>query len=285
MSMRQRQTILAHALAHIPRQSFTQRALVSAGAQPECLEAVLGANPERQLVREWEKQGLRAMGGGEARKMGGKAQREVDLGRVRGALAKRLEWSGKVGEHLVQAYALLATPEKELSAPLPKPLTTLIASLGSKLRLDAPYVPPQETPMTITPQLPSSPPPATLTLPLLNPLPLISYALTIADEALYVSGAEPETKSGELDWYTRRLGLALIYLHAETHLLRPRPAHSSTDPQIPLAMRQLDESLARYRRLSEANARLGEVEKQMGQFGWFVWKSWGGLFRSRGWIN
>lgn len=40
--------------------------------------------------------------------------------------------------------------------------------------------------------------PQSLTIPLLNPLPLLSYALKIADEALYVSGAEPETKSGEV---------------------------------------------------------------------------------------
>jgi hypothetical protein len=37
-----------------------------------------------------------------------------------------------------------------------------------------------------------------ITLPLVNPLPLLQYAIKIADEALYVSGAEPETVSGEV---------------------------------------------------------------------------------------
>lgn len=40
----------------------------------------------------------------------------------------------------------------------------------------------------------------TITLPLVNPLPLLQYAMKIADEALYVSGAEPETVSGEVSF-------------------------------------------------------------------------------------
>lgn len=98
----------------------------------------------------------------------------------------------------------------------------------------------------------------------------------------------------QLDWYTRRIGLALIYIHAETHLLRPRTrtAHATpaaeaaaADPQLSAALGQLDTSMERYRAISRADARLGEVESQVAQFAAFVWKSWGGLFRSRGWIN
>lgn len=97
------------------------------------------------------------------------------------------------------------------------------------------------------------------------------------------------------------MGLAMIYLHAgtsprhplthalttsaETHLLHPRPPHSTADPHLPAALAQLDTSMARYRALSAAGGRVGEIEREVGQFAWFVWKSWGGLFRSRGWIR
>jgi hypothetical protein len=77
----------------------------------------------------------------------------------------------------------------------------------------------------------------------------------------------------------------LIYLHAETHLLRPRPAHAAADTQLPVALAQLDASMERYRALSRAKARLAQIEGEVGTFAGFVWKSWGGLFRSRGWIN
>lgn len=43
--------------------------------------------------------------------------------------------------------------------------------------------------------------------------------------------------------------------------------------------------MTRYRRISEVGGRVKDVEREVGRFGWFVWKSWGGLFRSRGWIN
>lgn len=74
---------------------------------------------------------------------------------------------------------------------------------------------------------------------------------------------------------------------SESHLLHPRTTAAATtvDPQLPAAMKQLDASLARYELLSAAGGRLAEVRHEMGEFGWFVWKSWGGLFRSRGWIQ
>ncbi|KAI5450533.1 hypothetical protein NCC49_002989 [Naganishia albida] len=315
-----RQSILSAATSLVREHSFTRRAILSAITHhpdgrhfqdPAGLIEPLfgtGVEPERALVREWERQGLHRMREafevqpeGEAgrsvvvaRRGKGKA-REVDFEAVKRALGERIKWSSETaGEHLVQAHALLATPLHTLSAALPKPLTTIASALGTTFRLDRAYLTPEEEQCrsgTPTQQLQSPPPPPSApraTLPVVNPVPLLRYAGRIADEALYVSGAEPETVSGELDWYTRRIGLALIYIHAETHLLRPRTrtAHAtSADPQLSAALGQLDTSMERYRAISRADARLGEVERQVAQFAGFVWKSWGGLFRSRGWIN
>ncbi|KAJ9095711.1 hypothetical protein QFC21_005583 [Naganishia friedmannii] len=295
-----------------------------------------GVEPEKSLVREWEAQGLQSMkdafagrsversGGVVAVTTGrakGKAQKVVDFPALKTALERRIRWSSETaGEHLVQAHSLLATPTHQLSTAMPRPLTLLASRLGSALRLDAPYTPPHGPSHESPPRHNGSRDgngeaqrvPA-ITLPLVNPLPLLQYAIKIADEALYVSGAEPETVSGEFDWYTRRLGIAMIYLHAgkfskaaypgclarliknihdgsfltESHLLHPRPTEAMTmvDPQLPAAIKQLDASMARYELLSAAGGRLAEVRHEMGEFGWFVWKSWGGLFRSRGWIQ
>jgi hypothetical protein len=98
-----------------------------------------------------------------------------------------------------KAHALLATPGHTLSASLPRPLTALAAALTPKL--DPAYITPDErhpqlgTQTQRSAQHPTAP---RLTLPLVNPVPLLRYAGTIADEALYVSGAEPETVSGEV---------------------------------------------------------------------------------------
>jgi len=69
--------------------------------------------------------------------------------------------------------------------------------------------------------------------------------------------------------------------------LHPRTATVATtvDPQLPFATKQLETSMARYESLAAAGGRLAEIRHEMGEFGWFVWKSWGGLFRSRGWIQ
>ncbi|KAJ9114979.1 hypothetical protein QFC22_005307 [Naganishia vaughanmartiniae] len=313
---------------------------VSPVQTPEALLESLfgrGIEPEKSLVREWEAQGLQSMkdafsdrsvegsNGVVAVTMArakGKAHKKVDFPALKTALGKRIRWSSETaGEHLVQAHSLLATPTHQLSTVLPRPLTLLASRLGSALHLDAPYTPPQDTNHASpqrhdgtrnengeTQHVP------TITLPLVNPLPLLQYGIKIADEALYVSGAEPETVSGELDWYTRRLGIAMIYLHAgkftlaalpemygqadhahttdgisrtESHLLHPRTNETVTmvDPQLPAAIKQLDASMARYESLAAAGGRLAEVRHELGEFGWFVWKSWGGLFRSRGWIQ
>lgn len=97
-----------------------------------------------------------------------------------------------------QAHALLATPGHTLSASLPRPLTAVAEALVPKL--DPAYTTPDEPPQlgTQTQRSAQRPTAPRLTLPLVNPVPLLRYAGTIADEALYVSGAEPETVSGEV---------------------------------------------------------------------------------------
>ncbi|KAJ9111198.1 hypothetical protein QFC20_002692 [Naganishia adeliensis] len=279
-----RQNVLRNALSLVSQHSFTRTALLTSIRQlphhdsesllqsPEVLVESLfgtGIEPEKSLVREWEARGLESMKAafprdGEERAVAvttgkgkGKAT-QVDFEALKRAMGARIRWSSETaGEHLVQAHSLLATPSQPLSASLPQPLTAIAAALGTRLRLDLPYTPPSEGPTqaTLTQQTPTT---QSLTLPLVNPLPLLEYAVKIADEALYVS---------------------------ETHLLHPRPPHATSDPQLPAALKQLDASMARYRALSAANGRLAEIEKEVGQFAWFVWKSWGGLFRSRGWIN
>lgn len=79
-------------------------------------------------------------------------------------------------------------------------------------------------------------------------------------------------------------------LVAESHLLHPRPAptadrRTSQDPQLSSALEQLDASLSRYGLLVSAGNSLSSTGGGLTQFASFVYKSWGGLFRSRGWIQ
>lgn len=96
----------------------------------------------------------------------------------------------------------------------------------------------------------------------------------------------------------------LIGAIPESRLLLPRTSSSS----LPHAQDTLTASLAHYSSLaSSLSAALppisntgdaprltprgpdgraqGDAWRAVGEFGGFVWKSWGGLFRSRGWIQ
>lgn len=129
-----RQSILSAATSLVREHSFTRRAILSAITHhpdgrhfqdPAGLVEPLfgtGVEPERALVREWERQGLHRMreafevqpAEGEAgrsvvvapRRGKGKA-REVDFEAVKRALGERIKWSSETaGEHLVQVSLL-----------------------------------------------------------------------------------------------------------------------------------------------------------------------------------
>lgn len=108
-------TVLSNALAFVPRYSFTRQALLAAtpqAAQADLVESLFGTGeePARNLVREWEEQGLGAMALPATEGKGiiarGKAQREVDFAALKSALGRRIQWSSDVGEHLVQVRPL-----------------------------------------------------------------------------------------------------------------------------------------------------------------------------------
>ncbi len=95
----------------------------------------------------------------------------------------------------------------------------------------------------------------------------------------------------QTDWYVRRLAIGLIYLHAESHLLQPRPINTisvstnTTDPFLAAALTQLDASLNRYRGFAKGNEQVKSGERQLGQYFSFVGNSMKGLIKSRGWIG
>jgi hypothetical protein len=111
MSMSLRSSILKHALPHLPEQSFTVRPLLDSLSSlpqnhpdrnetvtPEVLDVLFGSelNARRELVKAWEEEGLRDMVEGEM----SKGRSEIDA--VGDILARRLEYSSRIGEHLVE---------------------------------------------------------------------------------------------------------------------------------------------------------------------------------------
>ena len=113
MTMSLRTQILKHALPHVPEQSFTLRPLLDSLSNlpkdhpdrndtitPEVLDVIFGSelNARRELVKAWEKEGLRDMVGFEIPK-----GPELEL--VGEILARRLEYSSRIGEHLVEVCA------------------------------------------------------------------------------------------------------------------------------------------------------------------------------------
>ncbi|WVQ93999.1 hypothetical protein IAU59_001077 [Kwoniella sp. CBS 9459] len=248
-----RSQILSHTLPLLPTHSFTRSALVTSlrSLKPEInnadavIDTVFGSGsvgPVKSLVEFWEEQGRSEM------------EMESSLGEgnveLEDVLARRLEWSAAVGEHLVEAYANLLTPSSTPSIPLPS--LPILRQLLSSFKLPPAYSPPQlgssspssssstgastsSRPITsILDQL------STMTghrIPLLstNPIGPLAYAWKVADQALYVveqkSKPVGQVKRGYWnepvgpgpEWYTKRIGLAAAYLSAESRLLQPYP--------------------------------------------------------------
>jgi ubiquinone biosynthesis protein COQ9 len=115
-----RTRILHHALTHVPEHSFTLRPLLNSlsalpashidhdlSVSPEVLDVLFGSelNARQDLVREWEDEGLRYMVDSKPAPLQqgiekkGKA-RELDT--IAEVLRRRLEYSSRIGEHLVE---------------------------------------------------------------------------------------------------------------------------------------------------------------------------------------
>ncbi|TYJ52371.1 hypothetical protein B9479_007027 [Cryptococcus floricola] len=312
-----RAQILAKALSAIPSQSFTRPALVGSlvALKPEfpdpeaVIDTVFGPGnvvPAKALVEAWEEEGLKSMRGT------GEGQGRKGLEAL---LARRLEYSAGVGEHLVEAYANMATPDKTHTFPLPlNAVRTILSSLQTSM--PPLYSPgPKQTspkPQPINPSFPtledesplsrlSSTTP--LPIPLLNPIPPLMHSLRIASEAIYhTTDAHATTlaKKGVVkrgywnepvgpgpEWYGERLGLGIVYLVAESHLLQPLPSPTTSgnqvNPHLPAALASLRTNLVRYQKLAKAMENTEEnVGDAMG-FVDYVARSWQGLIKSRYW--
>jgi len=112
-AMSLRTKILQHALPHVPEQSFTLRPLLDSLSSlpathpdrnetvtPEVLDVLFGSelNARRELVQTWEEEGVRDML--ESESSGQKGGSEMDM--LAGILARRLEYSSRIGDHLVE---------------------------------------------------------------------------------------------------------------------------------------------------------------------------------------
>ncbi|KAG8956915.1 hypothetical protein FRC03_010714 [Tulasnella sp. 419] len=96
---------------------------------------------------------------------------------------------------------------------------------------------------------------------LLDPRPAITHNISIADEALHLSG---DISTG-MRWYSRRMALPLVYGSSELHQLR--------SPETALAF--LEDNIERLKSLEEAE---GSVQ----EFAGFVFNGWKGIIKSRG---
>ena len=135
-----RSRILQHALPHVPEHSFTIQPLIrslrslpptgnstdtqtsSSSSKPEpetvtrnTLDILFGSelNARQELVKAWEEEGLRDMvksgsetthRAGETRGVNGTSSHgnKGELGVIADLLARRLEYSSRIGEHLVE---------------------------------------------------------------------------------------------------------------------------------------------------------------------------------------
>ncbi|KAL7418923.1 [4Fe-4S] proteins maturation [Cryptotrichosporon argae] len=248
-----RSSILTHALPLVRTQSFTRQSLVSAylglrddGTAPSSVaagpsssagttgqtqaEGVIdelfgpGRSAVLELVRAWERAGAEQM------RAGGD--------RPEGSLSHRLGYSAAAGPSLLEAYALLASPAHTPSIPIPRTVLALLPALARNLSLSFPA-------LTTLNRLP---------LLSVHPLGPISYAWRIADEAVLLSkpgekekGVHGEGLGAGPEWYASRLGLALVYLASEAHLLLPAPTYTAaTNPRLPDALDALSRNLERY---------------------------------------
>lgn len=114
-----RSRILHHALPYIPEHSFTLRPLLRSlpdlptdhadhdnAVTPEVLDVLFGSeiSARKELVQAWEQEGLRDMLGdttAQARQAG-PTSKAGEIRTIAGLLARRLEYSARFGEHLVE---------------------------------------------------------------------------------------------------------------------------------------------------------------------------------------
>ncbi|WVF66384.1 hypothetical protein IAT40_001124 [Kwoniella sp. CBS 6097] len=316
-----RSQILNNTLPLLSTHSFTRPALVSSlrSLKPEIqnadavIDTIFGpgsAGAVKSLVEFWEERGRSEMEG-EAQESGVR----VDLEDV---LARRLEWSAAVGEHLVEAYANLITPSSTHSIPLPS--LPILRQILSSIKLPPPYSPPSQPASSSSSSSSTMAQPgrrpitsildqlSTMTghrVPFLstNPIGPLSYAWRIADQALYIVEQKNKTvgqvKRGYWnepvgpgpEWYTKRIGLVAAYLSAESRLLQPYPQSSmqestdiaplSSNPHLPSALSALSSNLKTYK---STISSLESTEQNLGDvagFVEFVGKSWQGIIRSR----
>ncbi|KAG7089363.1 hypothetical protein E1B28_011053 [Marasmius oreades] len=98
-------------------------------------------------------------------------------------------------------------------------------------------------------------------LPPLDPRPAIEHAAKIANETCKIT----KDQSIQLDWYARRASLATIYIAAELHQLKsPQTANMFLDD------------------LLDNSDRFGSVFREAQVFSSYVFKSWDGILRSKG---
>ncbi|CAD6584761.1 MAG: hypothetical protein TREMPRED_003953 [Tremellales sp. Tagirdzhanova-0007] len=308
MSLRTK--ILHHSLHLLPTHSFTRQTLsLALSALPSShpdhradpttdaiIDTLFGAGvsaPGKALVEAWENEGIERM--------------VVDEGpRGLGAiLGDRLSWSADVGDHLVEAYALLASPATTSSIPfpsLPTSILNFLPNLNTPLYTPPSTIPP--APLSPIDDAPTSssrsvPPQLNQRLPLLslNPLGPLTYAWRIADAALSLTEKHRGLRKGVMnepigsgpEWYTSRLGVSLVYLAAEASLLHPHhgqnasPGESAENPRLTAAIQALGFNMRRYESMNNtAEQRQQGLGGSVG-YAQFLGKSLAGLIRSRGW--
>ncbi|CAK5269676.1 unnamed protein product [Mycena citricolor] len=105
-------------------------------------------------------------------------------------------------------------------------------------------------------------PESRMALPPLDAVPALKHAAHIADQACFVSGQGLSRES----WYAKRASIMGIYTAAELHqLTSPRTAHAFLDD------------------LLESSTKIGQSVSDMKEYAHYIFRSWGGLARSRGW--
>ncbi|KAK4683651.1 hypothetical protein P7C73_g6584, partial [Tremellales sp. Uapishka_1] len=154
-----RSAILSSAIPLLPNHSFTRQTLVdslaslpassssssfsssssssSSTANPESIVDVLfgtgNSSPSKALFEAWAEAGRKDM------------TNVVEQG-VGGMLERRLEWSSRVGEHLVEAYALSSAPSTSHAIPLPALDKIPLLSNLLNIKLPPLYTPPSSPP-------------------------------------------------------------------------------------------------------------------------------------------
>ncbi|KAI9635983.1 uncharacterized protein MKK02DRAFT_44682 [Dioszegia hungarica] len=306
MSLRAK--ILTHSLPLLPTHSFTRQTLALALSRlpsdhpdhrvepiPDSVLDTLfgdGRAAPKALVQRWEEEGIEPM---EA-----ESGSKPSIAGLESRLRSRLTYSAGLGHYLPEAYSILSAPESETSIPIPSiplPIRQLL-----RLRLPPIYTPPglaAHGALSAGDYLSgvAGRNGGRLPIPLTNPIGPMAYAWRIADAAIRADERAEGIKRGVMnepvgpgpEWYTSRISLALAYLRAESHLLKPYPdlppnqvyAEKQPNPHLASAHQALERNLQSYRRTRDT---VDGIEKGAGSVGGyleFAARSVGGLWRSR----